>query len=213
LSYDDDATTDAAGKFAVERVPPVRLYVSPCFKQGDGSYSPFWFSGLMSIAPGRTTRITLPRPGRPLIGRVALPPKSGLRLADLAIDVIVFLRPPSVSGSIDDVRKDANAYSTFMKSEYAKPFRRDKIAVNADGSFRIEGLPETDYVIQVRATDKRLNASAFVAKRVTVLPLSDSKEPVDVGDLALREDTPPARPRKHDKKPNVRTSATSPSPD
>ena len=49
----DNATTDAAGKFVVERVPPVGLYIYPYFKRGTASYSSFWFGGQTSIAPGR----------------------------------------------------------------------------------------------------------------------------------------------------------------
>ena len=96
-----------------------------------------------------------------MIGRVALPPESELRLADLTIEAKVFLRPPSMSGPTDEVQEYWNAYGEFMRSEHGKAFRRDKIAVNADGTFRIEGLPETSYVIQVSATGKGLESGCL----------------------------------------------------
>jgi hypothetical protein len=189
LIYNDSATSDAAGKFTIERVPPVRLYIKPSIIREDGaSYSPFWYSGDTTIAPGKTTRILLPREGRPVIGRIVSPPKSGLRLADLSLQANVFPRPPHISGIQEEVQKSFAVYGDFMKSEYGKAFFRDKIAVNADGTFRIEGLPETDYVIQVTATGEGLKAGAFVSRRVTVPPLSESKEPLDVGELVLREE-------------------------
>ena len=180
LEYHDSVTTDAAGKFTVKRVPPVKLFIAPFFKHGNFSYSVLAFSGRVLIASGETTRITLPRPGRPLIGRVALPPESKLRLADLTLEAKIYLKGPSISSDKDDF----GAYHEFMKA-YGKSFRRDKIAVNADGTFRVEGLPESQYVIQVSATGKGLKAGASCARRVTIPPLCDSKEPVDVDNLVL----------------------------
>jgi len=92
LHFSDRATTDAAGRFVVEHVAPVTLIVAPLFRQGDSTWNLLGSSGRMSIAAGRTTRITLPRPGRPVVGRVSLPRDSGLSPADVAIDISISLR-------------------------------------------------------------------------------------------------------------------------
>ena len=184
LFYHSEATTDAVGKFVMERVPPVGLGIQPALKRGSSTYS-FGSVGRISIASGTTTRIILPQAGRPLIGRVALPKESKLHLADLTLEAKVFLRPPSISGAIGEVQEHWDAYGAFMKSELGKAFKREKIVVNADGTFRIEGLPATAYVIQVSDSGKGLEKGAFTSRRVTVPPLCDSKEPADVGELGL----------------------------
>jgi uncharacterized protein (TIGR03067 family) len=199
LHYSDDVATDAAGRFGVDRVPPVALYVQPWFKRGESAFSLLWFSGRTAIAAGQTTRITLPRVGRPLMGRVSVPAESGLRLADLAVEAELSLRPPSMSmRSGDELNREYAAYQAFLKSDLGRVFRREGIAVNADGTFRIEGLPEAHYVLYVTAYGKpagpggdRGPALARVVRRVEVPPLVDSEEPVDLGNLVLgRSDDP-----------------------
>ena len=189
---DQMVTTDAAGRFVAEHVRPVRLFVQPRFKQGDSTVGLLWVSGHITIAPGETTRITLPRPGRPIVGRVTLPPDTGLRLADYAITADIALYPPPLP--FDEMSKQrVAAYDALMKSENGSMFHRDKIAVNAGGTFRIDGLPETHYMLHVKA-DRKPDAPPVAAgqthgsktKEVEVLPLADSKEPVDLGDVVLR---------------------------
>jgi uncharacterized protein (TIGR03067 family) len=203
LHYSDDVATDAAGRFGVDRVPPVALYVQPWFKHGESAFSLLWFSGRTAIAAGQTTRITLPRVGRPLMGRVSLPAESGLRLADLTVEAELSLRPPSMSmRSGDELNREYAAYQAFLKSDLGHAFRREGIAVNADGTFRIEGLPEAHYVLYVTAYGKpagpggdRGPALARLVRRVEVPPLADSEEPLDLGNGVLREiETTPAKP-------------------
>ncbi len=205
LHYTGDVVTDAAGRFVVERVPPVTLYVQPWFKHGDSSFN-LLSTGRMSIAPGQTTRITLPRPGRPVVGRISLPPDSGLSVAEAAVELSVSLRAPSMSGFQDEVDQAWAAYQAFAKSELGRAFQRDKIAANADGTFRIEGLLETRYLFVIAAYKRptlpgadRGPMIARMAKRVEVPPLADSKEPLDLGNLVLgaverTPSKPPAAP-------------------
>jgi hypothetical protein len=120
------------------------------------------------------------------------------------IEAEMSLRLPSMSGhwSDDDLNREYAAYGAFMKSELGKAFRREGIAVNADGTFRIEGLPEAHYVLYVTAYGKpagpggdRGPALARVVRRAEVPPLADSEEPVDLGLGVLREvETTPAKP-------------------
>jgi len=209
LHYTGDVVTDAAGRFVVERVPPVTLDVQPWFKHGDSSFNLLW-SGRTSVAAGQTTRLTLPRPGRPIVGRVSLPPDSGLSVAEAAVELSVSLRAPSMSGFQDEVDQAWAAYQAFVKSELGRAFHRDKIAANADGTFRIEGLLETRYLLVIAAYRKPASPGADrgpmiarMAKRVEVPPLADSKEPLDLGNLVLSavERTPPKPPAAPPPKP------------
>ncbi len=140
--------TDAAGKFVVARLPPVKLYVTLLFKRGESSYNLLWFSGLVDIQPGQTTRIALPRAGQAVTGRLALPVDSVLTFDDLEIDLSMALRPPSISEFRTQVDQHYAAYSALMQSERGKSFRREGIAVNRGGRFYIEGIPETYYVLR-----------------------------------------------------------------
>src|SRR5262249_15127788 len=192
LHYSADATTDAVGQFAVERVTPVKQYVGPRFRLGQNSYNLLWVSGHRQIEPGKTTHVSLPRTGRPVVGRIMLPPESGLKRSELAIVVSVVLRPPSVSGGLDWVERSHQAYSQFMNSDVGKAFRRENVPVDSDGSFRIEWLPETSYVLFVSAyektdpaqTDPRKSLASY-SRRVEVPPLDDGQTPVDLGDVVL----------------------------
>ena len=64
LSYDYSVTTDAAGRFSLDRIPPVSLYIEPSFQRGTSSFMLLPSSGRITIAAGQTTRIALPRAGR-----------------------------------------------------------------------------------------------------------------------------------------------------
>jgi hypothetical protein len=188
-----ETTTDAAGEFVLERVPPVSVYVNPRFKFGDTTFGGFWFSGNTQIAPGQTTHITLPRPGRPILGRIVLPPESGLELSNLAFDVSIALRPPSNSFMVQQSAQGEQAHRAFMRSDPGKAFQRDKIAVNADGAFRIDGLPETIYILRIRAYAKtdppgtdRKSLGSYIS-RVTLPPRDEDDAPLDLGPLLLRQ--------------------------
>src|SRR5690606_22723798 len=124
------------------------------FKVADGRMSLWWYSGQMTIRPGEVNRIKLPRAGKPIIGRIKLPDEIGLACADFDYEVNIWLRPPSISGAEDYVQRSFNAYGEFMALDLGKVFQRTKIAVNDRGEFRVEGMPETTYVIQVIAVQK-----------------------------------------------------------
>ncbi len=114
----------------------------------------------------------------------------------MLIEASIILQPPSFSGDLESAEQLSAAYAAFMKSGCAKAFHRDKIPVES-GMFRIEGLPPADYVIQITAQEKsdpqgnpspqnRSRTHAIAAKRVSVPPLTESQEPVDLGNIILR---------------------------
>ncbi len=188
----DSCRTDAAGHFVADGLPPVKLYVTPQFTYGDASFNLLWFSGLVEIKPNETTRITLPRAGQAVTGQLALPQDSGLSLEDVEIELSIALRPPSISGFRDQVSQNHTAYARFMESEQGKSFRREMIPVGADGRFRIEGLPETYYVLRTVAYLKpatsnaeRGKAIASYSSRVQVPVETDAGETVDLETVTL----------------------------
>ncbi len=195
------AKTDADGRFVLDRVPPVRLYVQPIFPMGDNSTgSLLGFSGDVTIEPGRTLRMIFPRPGQTAAGRIALPVDTNLTVADFEYDVSVSLNPPSFSGDMQWINKSYQAYNAFMSSDAGSAFQQSKIPVNEKGEFQIAGLPEAQYMLYVRATEKRAHADdagrrpleGWHAGRITVPPRPVSAESVNLGQigLELREQKP-----------------------
>ena len=205
LYYGGEVTTNAAGRFTMERVPPARLFIQLWYKQGKYSHNLDPHGGLMSIAGGQTTRITLPRPGRPIVGRFSLPPDSGLPLADAVVELSISLRPGPffVVEGFEESENQGASQESSLKPELEQAFQRRMVLANADGTFRIEGLPETEYLLQIYAYRKPAAPGAALGpdlaratRYVKVPPLADSKEPVDLGNLVLSavETTPSVAP-------------------
>ena len=201
------------------RVPPARLFIQPWCKQGKYSHSLDPQGGCMSIAGGQTTRITLPRPGRPIVGRVSLPPDSGLALADAVVELSISLRPGPffvVEWAFEEPENPGASQGPSVKSELEQAFQRKEIRVNADGTFCIEGLPETEYLLQIYAYRKPASPGAVpgpelarATRYVKVPPLADSKEPVDLDNLVLSAvETTPPKPSVAPTPESVRTSGS-----
>lgn len=188
LHYSAEVTTDTNGKFVAGRIPPVQLYVSPIFQSGDSKFHLTWFSGSIRVKSKETTHVSLPVPGKPLIGRVVLPEDSPSGLEDLKLTGSIVLRPPRIGFGSDE--SEHAAYAKFMQSDVGKAFQRSDIPVNADGTFRIEGLPETTYVLHVEArprdnADAKSPAVGTAVTRVTLPPATPDAEPFDLGELKL----------------------------
>ncbi len=205
LNYSESPVTDAQGKFLVERMPPVSVFVQPFFKTREmGSVSLLHFSGNITIEPGKTKRLILPRLGQTITGRIALPPDNQLTIGDFDFDVSISLKMPSVSGFQDEVQKEFQAYREFVASEAGKAYRQSMIPVNELGEFTIAGLPETEYVLQVRAKEKKSHADDLTrrplegwhARRVTVPPRPVSADSLDLGEIVLdlKEQNEPVAP-------------------
>ncbi len=193
LSYDAEAVTDDAGHFVVEHLPPVSLYVHPMLKVGDSFWSLTWFSGQVTIAAGTTSRIVVPRLGKTVIGKIAIPADAKLSIADFDWRVSAVLRSPSISGFDDFVRDSFEAYGEFMASDLGQEFRRDDIPVDERGRFRIAGLPETDYVLNIHGVQRPETVAlgetaqeAFHSHRMKVPPPDDQGSILNVSDCKVR---------------------------
>ena len=191
LHYSAAAKCDRSGRFSVDQLPPVKMYVKPIFQIGERRLSPLWFSGLAKIQAGETTKLSIPRPGQAIRGRIGLSPDSKLQRTDLKFDVTCYLRPPSVSGRTGSRNEAFTDYHAFTSSEWGRHFRRDQIKVAADGTFEITGLPETSYVLQVRARlktdDDKSRPRSFLARRIQLKAKTADTPVLDLGTLQLRD--------------------------
>ena len=92
----------------------------------------------------------------------------------------------------DDAQWDE--FGRFARSEEGKAYFRDDPPIGPDGSFRLEGVPQGSYQLQVwsKGPDEpgttRLEAGTEF--EVPATPEGRSDEPLDLGALPLRERTP-----------------------
>jgi hypothetical protein len=139
--------------------------------------------------------VTLGGRGVPVVGRVKLPPE----VAEAAgspprIKLDIFLRPPSVSGPTDAVKEDFRLHGAFLQSAHGPLYIRGDVPVGPDGSFRVEGLPPQDYVVQVRVNKAGVEGTTsetlagFAAQRFRVPSPrgAEGKKVADLGEIAPR---------------------------
>src|SRR5262249_13852312 len=72
--WSGEATTDAAGRFVLERVMPGEVTVARNFLVKDAGSSETWGQShgrRVDVAPGETARVELGGTGRPIVGKVA----------------------------------------------------------------------------------------------------------------------------------------------
>jgi hypothetical protein len=106
---------------------------------------------LVTVGPGAIVNVSLGGQGLPVVGRVVLAPEVASAAGESpAIDITIFPPPPSVSGAVQVVDELFRQYQAFLRTEHGKRRSRDHIPVDAEGRFRVEGLPPGRYVIQVR---------------------------------------------------------------
>jgi hypothetical protein len=149
LHYQNDATSDAAGSFIVERIPPVRLHVSAVFPMGDSARLQTLVLNPVKFEPGTTMRLTLPRKGVPVIGQLKLPSDQALSVKDLEVEA-VFARK-SYDWKFDFGR---TAPSKPIQSPLLPPASSIPVTVQPDGTFRIDSPQEGAYVMHLKATRK-----------------------------------------------------------
>jgi RNA polymerase sigma factor (sigma-70 family) len=147
----ENVKTDAEGRFVVERLPPGKHGICQRYvrnPKGEGSHVIHGVLGRFELSVGQTATLQLGSPGRTLVGRFALPEGLGRKLDWTKVSVRVSLQAPRFVGFGSD-KAMTQSWVNFLQSEEGKHYRREKVAVAADGSFRIEGLPAAEYDLSV----------------------------------------------------------------
>jgi hypothetical protein len=189
-----EATTDDAGRFSFERVPPEDMVL----RHSVGSQ--FAHEGLLRVLPGETARITLGGQGRPVTGRVVAPARAK-RSIDLA-EVSLRGRGPSIQaqpymppipeGLTREGRSDW--VERWWHSPEGRDFRAARsprpVKLEPDGRFRAEDLAAGEYVLEAwfyQGGGTPVEAG-FVGHSFTVPPISGgrSDEPLDLGEIPIR---------------------------
>ncbi len=184
--WNNQATSDAQGRFTFERVVPGEVGISRHIEYtdrniGSGGGSP---SATVQVAAGATVRLDLGGTGRAVVGKAALP-------AELAG------RKDWLYGFCYLVRKPASTEPGGAGGKTSSVGRRDAsftFKVEADGSFRIEDVEAGTYELLIKANEeppdhRGLGTAALATTRsevvVPAMPGGRSDLPLDLGAVTL----------------------------
>jgi beta-lactamase regulating signal transducer with metallopeptidase domain len=188
------ASTDAAGRFVFERVPPGLGHLSRGTNTPDGGG--FTMPGTpvaINTQPGETTTVVLGAPAANVEGRLTLPESADLTIDWTKVHAELAVPQPGEEGPLLPGEDDffADGMDVFLANDANRQYRRRVVPINADGTFRIEGLPAGRFILKVSvysdATDEpwrwRLLATA---RHEIVVPLARGEvAALDLGDIPL----------------------------
>jgi RNA polymerase sigma factor (sigma-70 family) len=208
-----DATTDADGRFAFEKVIPIHhLRISrndPPPAEGQGRA--YWSIGeAVRVEPGETARIVLGEAGRPVVGRVE-PPAGWDQPVDFVKDGGVLLETHRANTPYPpELFRGKSTLQSTTWSEWSREWRsspegraaidsqvRIRVALAPDGTFRIDDVPPGEYHLVASVGDDRGNRDPGpfepLMRVVTVPPIPGGRtdDPLDLGTLTLRARTEP----------------------
>ncbi len=153
------AQTDAEGRFTFDDIPHGKAQISRIVPKIDGSgLTEYQFPVMHAdVHPGDSTEIVLGGAGPAVVGRL-----TGLDSYE-GVTLRVHPRAPHI-GFPGDAEQWAG-WSALRESPLAKTVFHDEIAVEADGSFRVEGLIPEWYQLIVNDSGKGLRGgTSFVLK-------------------------------------------------
>jgi hypothetical protein len=198
-SWEDEAITDADGRFACDRVTPGRLIIDRVFASRDGEGAVHGLASSIEVREGQTTRVSLGGPGRALVGRMRATKDFGLPIDWSKVRVQLGLPAPHIGFPGDDSIWEI--YRAFLNTEEGKTYDRDNLPVERDGSFRIESVPPGDYVLSVwlcgPAVGRPTETTKVYGSGHTFIVLSptwdeQNGEALSLGTIELRPSSPDA---------------------
>ena len=195
VNYDWSAykvTTDADGRFAFDYVPPGQRQIVRLVKMTERSWSHSHIQPV-TVAPGETVQITYGGTGRPVIGRLAL--SDPARSVDFNVGHRSFgtrqPRPPAGMNTIEAIREWQNLPEVL---EARRNHRYYALAVEEDGSFRLDNIPPGAYDLSIQLNEPGEQEWQFgesigsITREVVVSEVEGSggDEPIDLGELVIQ---------------------------
>jgi thiol-disulfide isomerase/thioredoxin len=196
MSY--QATTDAAGHFSVDRVPPRETHIAWAMSRENGSaYS---HSEVLELAPGGTAEAIIGGTGRPVVGKFALAEGADREVVfgTGSYNITVKQDPPKPPEDLKTPEESQAWYAAWQQSEEGKAWRKNNrtyaLAVEKDGSFRAEDIPPGEYIVRANVYDPPKGAQCGwgdpvgdASKEVTLPEMAEeySAEAFDVGTLTV----------------------------
>ncbi len=203
-----EATTDAEGRFAFDRVIPFANLRIARYDRPDVPGRVWTLGEAVSVAPGETARITYGGNGRPVVGRVA-PPEDWTEPVDFTRDSragVVSNRartpyPPELFRGKTTLQ--GGAWMDWQRQWSKTPegrasftaFREISVSLAPDGSFRIDDVPPGEYRLIIHVHEGEVRAApgpfATISRTFTISPTEEGEDsrPLDFGLLRLRRRT------------------------
>ena len=190
--------TDAEGRFVVEQIPPGRFGTCQRYVEGKDGQNSYAISGLIvrfEIVDGKTTLLELGDPGRTLTGKLKAPEGFPHKIDWKKASLRVSLQAPRFRGFRGGGdNQQALAQAQFLQSDEGKKYGRTNVAINADGSFRIVGLPAAEYQLTVSVNGQAVLGEPkpqgdvlHGAQKIPVPAIAPAdKAAVDLGDIKLQ---------------------------
>jgi thiol-disulfide isomerase/thioredoxin len=214
-----ETKADANGHFVIERVQPGKLGVVRSIRIPMSAQS--WMnspthSTVVEAKPGETAHVKLGGTGRPVVGRVAIPPELASRKDWRFTEARLMTsrpKPPEISA-------DDKAKFKTMTPEQRKAWQKDwmkskeyvawseanqkandtmvmcALVIQPDGSFRGDDVPGGDYDVMIQASKPDPNGScgpgdalAVANTKITVAPVPGggrSDDPAEAGTIEMK---------------------------
>ena len=207
--------TDDAGRLVVPHVPPGGVRITRSIEVNNGG-SQSSHDLQVDVEGGKTTTVILGGTGRPVVGRIVMPKNLDMTLADVQVMYgrISVERPkPPYPDNYDSMGADQQQAwkRNWARTPAGEAYRRGPtsfaVAMESDGSFRVDDVPAGAHSLNVQLTPKdrsvcggRPIGRAYKKFEIPEMPGGRSDEPFDLGEvpfepapnLKLVPVTPPA---------------------
>jgi peroxiredoxin len=194
--YATEVKSDALGRFVIWRVPAGKVAIAP-HPTLDSIERPMQ---RIEVRPNSTTTVTIGGQGRPVVGRVLIPPELAgrkdwsfrLRIISPKLDPVASPMPPELKTA--SLAAQAKWWRDFQKSEASKPYHDAQNAlidaihratyeyfIGRDGTFRVEDVVAGTYrlefeVAQNKTTDRASRKIGCGRCQFTVPPMASGRD-------------------------------------
>ncbi len=208
LCFHYQATTDEEGRFTFERVVPGDASVMRSVPMGPGSGRARLMGSThatpVEVKSGQTAHVTIGGTGRPVIGRLSLPPQLGDR-ADWSNSlghISLQRQGPDIPDEVKAKGSEAIQawHREWSASDAGKAWQRESqnymFQPEQDGSFRVDDIPAGKYTLSVQLFKPSEDGQqhgfgqplANLSYQFSVPEISGgrSDQPLDLGAVALQ---------------------------
>jgi hypothetical protein len=195
LHYSYRASSDAQGRFAIDRVPPGEAVIARGISTTPRTVS-FGPWQAIQIEPGKTLNVTIGGAGRAVVGRLAIP--NGMALDQTRPLARLELQPPPGPEmpeglAIDERRawfqrwsetEAGRAYVAWQKNRRGYP-----VVIDADRTFRSEDVLPGTYMLRIPLIDAESRDPIPAMAEFGSIELPEAKDgaahtTLDVGEIA-----------------------------